>query len=162
MTTVSAPPGDAPFSPVAFRHLWALADRWNGTWRNRTAAAELEAALQQAGAEIGIAFGRVEAAANNALRQVEDARRQVEAARRDGPDVLVACVHGDTIPELRGAALIEGAALWGETADLTVERVGDLVTSMSGSCRGRFRARVRVRCLNYAEIDRDHNGERLQ
>lgn len=117
-------PAPPPEALEGFRQLRALAAYWNGTWRYRPAGADLESAL-----------------------------RQIEAARRCGPDVLTARVHGDSIPELRGAALIEGAALWGEAADLEAESVRDVVTSMPGSRRGRFHARVRVRCLNYAEIE---------
>ena len=58
-----------------------------------------------------------------------------------------------TVPAPPPEALIEGAALWGEAADLEAESVRDVVTSMPGSRRGRFHARVRVRCLNYAEIE---------
>jgi hypothetical protein len=124
MTALSASTREDPSGMEGFRHLRALAAYWNGTWRYRPAGADLEAAL-----------------------------RQIEAARRDGPDVLVARAWGDSVPELRGAALIEGAALWGETADLEAESVRDVATSMPGSRRGRFNAYVRVRCLNYAEID---------
>lgn len=127
MTAVSAPPRDAPFHPSGFRHLWALAASWNGTWRNRPAAAELE-----------------------------DALRQIVAARTGGPDVLEAGVYGGSIPELREAALLEGAALWGEKADLAVESIDTVLTAII-TRRGRFRACVRVRCLNYAEIERDRD-----
>lgn len=123
MTAVAAPPREAPLRPASFRHLWALAARWNETWRNRPAAAELEAAL-----------------------------RQIEAARMSGPDVLAADVRGGSVPELREAALAEAVALWGEKADLAVESVGTVFTS-SAPRRGRFCAEVRVRCLNYAEIE---------
>jgi hypothetical protein len=143
VTAVAAPP---PEAMEGFRHLRALAAYWNGTWRYRPAGADLEAALRQAGNELEALLGRARA-------DVESALRLVEAARRNGPDVLTARVYGDTIPELRLAALIEGAALWGETADLAVEGVADVDTSMPGSRRGRFNARVRVRCLSYAEIE---------
>jgi hypothetical protein len=152
MTAVTVPPRDAPFLPAGFRHLWALAAQWNGMWRYRPAGADLEAALRQAGAEIGAAFERVEVAAEDARRQVADALRQVEAARRGGPDVLIAHVYGDSIPEMRGDALLKGAALWGEKADLEVEGVSAIGTSI-GRSRGQFRADVRVRCINYAEIE---------
>jgi hypothetical protein len=141
--TVPAPP---PEALEGFRQLRALAAYWNGTWRYRPAGADLESALRQTGAEVEAVLGRAKA-------DLESALRQIEAARRCGPDVLTARVHGDSIPELRGAALIEGAALWGEAADLEAESVRDVVTSMPGSRRGRFHARVRVRCLNYAEIE---------
>ena len=148
-TTVTATTRDAPASPAGFRHLWNLAASWNGTWRYRPAGAVLEAALRQAGAELGAAFERVEAAAEDARRQVADALLQVEAA---APDVLIAGVYGGSIRELRVEALIEGAALWGEKADLEVERVGTVRTPINRN-RGRFCAEVRVRCLNYAEIE---------
>jgi hypothetical protein len=140
---------EAPLHPVGFRHLWDLAAYWNGTWRYRPAGADLEVALRQAEAEIGAAFERVEAAA-------EDALRQVEAARRDGPDVLTAVAHGDSIPGLRDEALFTALTLWGEDARLEVESVSDVGTSIGA--RGRFRARVRVRCLNYADLERDRDG----
>lgn len=153
-TAVAAPPGEAPSNPAGFRHLRALAARWNGTWYYRSAGAELDAALQQAEAEILAAFGEAGDALRRGKADVENALRLVEAARRDGPDVLVALVYGDGIPEMQGAALIEAASLWGETADLTVDGVTAVKTSMRGSTRGRFNAYVRVRCLNYPEIRR--------
>jgi hypothetical protein len=156
MTAVSAPPREAPYNPAGFRRLWALAASWNGTWRYRPAGADLEAALRQAGSEIGAAFERVEAAAEDARLQVADALRLVEAARRDGPDVLIAVAHGDSIPGLRDEALFTALTLWGENARPEVEGVSDVRTSIGA--RGRFRACVRVRCLNYAEIERDRDG----
>lgn len=137
---------EAPVHPDGFRHLRELAAYWNGTWRYRPAGADLEAALQQAGAE-------VEAALQQAKDAVAAALGQVEAARRGSPDVLIAHVYGDSIPEIRGAALIEGAALWGEKADLAVEGIDTVRTSAAGNPRGRFRTAVSVRCLNYAEIE---------
>lgn len=122
MTAVSAPPREAPFHPAGVRHLWELAARWNATWRNRPAAAELAEAL-----------------------------RQIEVARMSGPDVLVAGVHGGSVPELRQAALLEAEALWGENAELEVESIGTVFTSL-GHSGGRFNADIRVRCLNYEEI----------
>ena len=142
MTAVTAPP---PEAMEGFRCLRALAAYWNGTWRYRPAGADLDAALTRAQAEVTSVLEQAGAA-------VDAARKVVEAARGDGPDILVTSVWGDSIPELAGAALIEGAALWGEGAALAVERVADVHTSMRGSARGRFVARVRVRCLNYAEI----------
>lgn len=139
MTAVTAPPE----AMEGFRHLRALAAYWNGTWRYRPAGADLDAALTRAQAEVMSVLERAGAA-------VDAARKVVEAARRDGPDILVAHVHGDSIPELRGAALIEAAALWGETAESEVEGVSGVETWRG--TRGRFAARVRVRCLNYAEI----------
>jgi hypothetical protein len=132
VTAVSAPPREAPFHPAGFRHLWDLAARWNETWRNRAAGAELAHAL-----------------------------RQIEAARTSGPDVLVAGVHGGSVPELRQAVLLEAVlleaeALWGENAKLEVESVGTVYTALNTRA-GRFNADVRVRCLNYEEIDRDRD-----
>lgn len=121
MTAVSAPPREAPFRPADFHRLWGLARTWGATYRYRPAAAELDAAL-----------------------------RQIEGARTDGPDFLDAFVYGNSIPELRSAALAEAEALWGEKADAAVEGVGTIHTA--SSARGSFNATVTVRCLNYAEI----------
>jgi hypothetical protein len=137
---VSAPP---PEAMEGFRHLRALAAYWNGTWRYRPAGADLDAALTRAQAEVMSVLEQAGAA-------VDAARKVAAAARRDGPDILVAHVYGDSIPEMTGAALIEAAALWGEWAESEVEGVSDVQTNWRGA-RGRFEARVRVRCLNYAE-----------
>ena len=153
MTTVSAPPGDAPLHPDGFRQLRDLVTHWNGTWRYRPAAAVLEAALQRTAAEI-------EAILQRAKSDVEAALREVEAARRDGPDVLIAVAHGDSIPGLRDEALLTALTLWGENARPEVESVSDVSTSTAA--RGRFRARVRVRCLNYADLERDRDWGCLQ
>ena len=70
--------------------------------------------------------------------------------RDDGPDVLSAWVHGDGIPQLRAAALGEGARLYGPGAQLAVERVGKVANSSSS--KGGFYARVTVRCVNFAGL----------
>lgn len=141
MTAVVSPPPCE--SPDGFRHLQDLAAHLNGHWRYRPAGAALEVAVQRTAAE-------VEAVLQRAKTDVESALRQVEAARRDGPDVLIAIAYGDSIPGLRDEALFTALTLWGENARLEVEAISDVGTSIG--IRGRFRARVRVRCLNYAEI----------
>jgi hypothetical protein len=70
--------------------------------------------------------------------------------RLDGPDVLYALSHGDTIDAIKLAALDEARALYGEDAPLRIERVGSLNTAVRRS-KGRFFAEVTVRCLELPE-----------
>jgi hypothetical protein len=70
--------------------------------------------------------------------------------RLDGPDVLHALSHGDTIDEIKLAALDEARALYGDDAPLQIEQVGSLNTGVRRS-KGRFFAYVIVRCLQLPE-----------
>src|SRR5580698_8462319 len=76
---------------------------------------------------------------------------QISERPPDGPDVLNVSVYGDSIPGLGVAALGVGRQLYGARAELAVERVGS-IDSACGS-KGRFFTVVRVRCLNYADLD---------
>lgn len=72
--------------------------------------------------------------------------------RLGGPDVLFAVVHGNSIPELKMAALDKARDLYGPDAQLQIERVENVATSVAAE--GSFRAYVYVRCLNLPEEDR--------
>jgi hypothetical protein len=65
-----------------------------------------------------------------------------------GPDLLIADVFGDSVPALKTAALDQARELYGEDAELAVERVGTIKTSAFPG-RGKFETWVRVRCLNF-------------
>jgi hypothetical protein len=71
-----------------------------------------------------------------------------------GPDLLTAYVYGDSITAMKMAALDEARVLYGPDARLTVEGIGGISTTLMPSVaeeRGRFRAVVQVRCLDYAD-----------
>lgn len=72
--------------------------------------------------------------------------------RLDGPAVLRAHVHGDSIPALKMAALDQARELYGPDAKLRIERVDSINTSSSD--KGKFWTYVHVRCLNLPEEDR--------
>jgi len=72
---------------------------------------------------------------------------QEQERRPGGPDVLEATVYGDGIPALERAALEQARELYGESAELKVERVGTIQTWSTG--KGAFTACIRVRCLNF-------------
>jgi hypothetical protein len=74
----------------------------------------------------------------------------IEARRAEGGDVLAASVYGNSIPELREAALARARGLYGPRADLAVESIGTIGTSFS--IRGQFHAQVDVRCVNFAAV----------
>jgi hypothetical protein len=75
----------------------------------------------------------------------------------DGPDLMIATVKAGSLPSLRNAAMADARALYGEDAELRIERSGPVYSCRSagqyGSLKGigelRFRAEVAVRCLNY-------------
>ena len=91
------------------------------------------------------------------IRDLEEALTEIEARRAKGGDVLDAGVHGDSVPDLHAAALLKGAELWGPRAELAVEETS-AVRARHDTIRGRFSADVRVRCLNYAEIEQRVTG----
>ena len=78
---------------------------------------------------------------------------QIIARRAEGGDRLQADVRGNSIPELRAAALEEAAELWGPGAQIEVESVGTVYTCSRAGYPA-FSACVYVRCLNYAEVSR--------
>jgi hypothetical protein len=125
MTAVRVPPLGTIPGPGDVRRLWALAARWQGSWRLRAAGAELEFVL-----------------------------RQIEATRRKGPDVLRVTAYGDSVPEIKADALATALSLWGPGADPAAEEIGTVRNTFTweGHVRGKFYAGVTVRCLNYAEI----------
>lgn len=84
------------------------------------------------------------------IRDLEETLAEIEARREEGPDVLNARVHGDSIPALKAAAITRAVELYGAEASLEIERVWAIDTW--GGSKGRFCTTVRVRCLNYAGI----------
>ena len=75
---------------------------------------------------------------SNEDRRIDDA----------GPDVLRASVKGDSIDELKLAALDHARRLYGDDVSLSIEGVSDLYVA---PVSGKFIATVRVRCLNLPE-----------
>lgn len=69
----------------------------------------------------------------------------------EGGDLYAAKVYGDSVPEIRKAALATARELYGEKACLYVEHVGTVHDSAPGR-REPFYAVVTVRCQNYAEL----------
>lgn len=85
-----------------------------------------------------------------AVRDLTELLDEIETRREAGGDMLGATVRGDSVSELKAAALLKAAELWGPDADLAIESVGSVGTALGS--RGRFIATVYVRCLNYAEM----------
>lgn len=90
------------------------------------------------------------------IRDLEETITAIEKRREEGPDVLYARVHGNSVPALKAAAITRAAELYGVRASLKIERVGVIDTSVGS--RGRFVTTVRVRCVNYAEIEQQALG----
>ena len=84
--------------------------------------------------------------------QLETVLDGISRRRAAGGDKLAAAVHGDSIPELHAAALAKAGKLYGPDAVFAVESTG-IVHAMHDTSKGLFYADVRVRCLNYAEIE---------
>jgi hypothetical protein len=75
------------------------------------------------------------------------------ARRAAGGDVLQAMARGNSVPEIHADALAKALELWGPAARLEVESTDEvLATDRPGYPA--FRAYVRVRCLNYAEVSK--------
>lgn len=89
-------------------------------------------------------------------RDLHKALDEIAARSTSGPDFLEASVNGDSIPQIEAAALLLAACLYGPEAKLEVADTGTIRTYRRAAGE-RFTALVRVRCLNYAEIERpDH------
>jgi hypothetical protein len=102
-----------------YRVLRDLANGWGQDRRSTSFAAGLHAALDEIGAR-----------------------------RTEGPDFFDATVRGDSISEMRSAALLKAAEFYGPDAQLEITGTG----TVSGTGSSRPIARVYVHCLNYAEI----------
>lgn len=63
---------------------------------------------------------------------------------RDGPDLLEATGRGETLPEMRAAAMAKARALYGQDAELRVESAGRIRTYGTG-----FICMFTIRCLNF-------------
>jgi hypothetical protein len=70
----------------------------------------------------------------------------------DGPDVLDARAYGDTIPEIKLAALDVARELYGPDARLRIEHVSGIATAIATDKK--FWATVTVRCLSLPDEDR--------
>jgi len=87
---------------AGLKALRALAGRWRAEGVNESAAADLEAVLDE-----------------------------IEASRAAGGDLLRAFVKGDGIPEMHAAAQAKARELWGPDALTAVEATGEIATPVS-------------------------------
>jgi hypothetical protein len=73
--------------------------------------------------------------------------------REGGPDVLLARVQGNSIADLKLAALDQARELYGPDAELRIVGLDNIATSTFPE-DGKFRTTVTVRCLNFPDEDR--------
>ena len=83
-----------------------------------------------------------------------DELRLEELGEVDGPDVYRARVFGDSMPELKAAALDKALRFYGPKAQLQVLGVRDVASRALADGEGHTTATVYVRCLNLPEEDR--------
>jgi hypothetical protein len=70
-----------------------------------------------------------------------------------GPDVLLARVQGNSIADLKLAALDQARELYGPDAQLRIVGLDNIATGTFPE-DGKFRTTVTVRCLNFPDEDR--------
>jgi hypothetical protein len=74
--------------------------------------------------------------------------------RQGGPDTFRAKAHGNSIPQIKLAALDKARELYGADAALRIEGLEEISTSWGDSEDGKFWTWVTIRCLNLPEEDR--------